>query len=550
MDRSIVYAGQVPLAAQMLTSERNTLIGLAKIAEGVLGTSTVADGLSCIPTSPASLTVQVLPGTIFQQGAVDQTNYGSLASDTVNQIIKQGINLDTKQFLLSAPGTSGQSVKYLIQAQFLESDGVNMVLPYVNSANPAVPFTGPANSGTSQPTLRRGLVAVQAKPGTAATSGSEVPPTPDAGYVPLWIVTVANGVTTINSGNIIQHPSAPFLFKKLPDLPLWVQGGNYAYALDTGTANAVVVALSPAPTALVAGMRLLIKKANVQNSGNVTVNVNGLGAVALLDAAGSQIPSANLPANVIMYVGYDGTVFRLLNGNITATTVGSLTGTSGEGITVGGSSPFPIALNYPGLSHLATADDLDIWSFYNQSASHHRQMTTLELAANITSRLSYGSFFPFAIAAGSANALTVTFPTPFGSLSNGQAMKIRAASNNTGAATLQVDSLTALPIVRANGNALLANDLVAGEAFIVIYDQSKFVLQTSQIPQQDLTRFAIGSYEHTGHGPNVPPALIVGLYSTNYGAPAGALWAFHGHDGATYNGAGVNVWTAIYLRIS
>ena len=43
MDRKTVYAGQIPLSAQMLQQDRNEMMALAKFSEAVLGTSTIAD---------------------------------------------------------------------------------------------------------------------------------------------------------------------------------------------------------------------------------------------------------------------------------------------------------------------------------------------------------------------------------------------------------------------------------------------------------------------------------------------------------------------------
>ena len=40
----------------------------------------------------------------------------------------------------------------------------------------------------------------------------------DAGFIGLWVVTVANGATSITSGNISEAPGAPFIVYKLPQL--------------------------------------------------------------------------------------------------------------------------------------------------------------------------------------------------------------------------------------------------------------------------------------------------------------------------------------------
>ena len=68
MDRNIVYPGSIPLDTDLLSANRNTMIGLGFLLQAVLGTSTVADGLPCQPTAPASMKVVVGPGSITQLG--------------------------------------------------------------------------------------------------------------------------------------------------------------------------------------------------------------------------------------------------------------------------------------------------------------------------------------------------------------------------------------------------------------------------------------------------------------------------------------------------
>lgn len=75
----------------------------------------------------------------------------------------------------------------------------------------------------------------------------------------------------------------------------WADGTNLntlpdtatlSYALDTGAANAYVVALSPAPTAYVDGMPVTFQAAN-PNSGASTLNVNNLGDVDITRGGGA-----------------------------------------------------------------------------------------------------------------------------------------------------------------------------------------------------------------------------------------------------------------------
>jgi hypothetical protein len=218
MDRNIVYPGSIPLDTDILSLNRNTMVAVAALGAAVLGNNVVADGLACTPSVPASLTVSVAAGSITQLSPLDATAYGSLAADTTDQILKTGINLQPVSFTLSAPTTSGQSVNYLIEATFLETDATPVVLPYVNAANPSQPYSGPGNSGSAQNTQRIERVQLQLKPGVPAAAGTQTTPAVDTGWVGLYVITVNYGQSAITAANIAALPTAPFLSYKLPTL--------------------------------------------------------------------------------------------------------------------------------------------------------------------------------------------------------------------------------------------------------------------------------------------------------------------------------------------
>ena len=217
MDRSIVYPGSIPLDTDLLNTNRQVMVALGALMQAVLGTTPVINGLAVAPTVPASLTVTVGPGSITSYGQVDQTAFGTLPADP-SSLVRMGINLASTSLALTAPASSGQSVAWLIEATFQETDINPVVLPYYNAANPAQPWLGPANSGGAQPTTRTQQVQLQARAGVAATTGSQVPPAVDAGWVGLAVVTLAYGQTTIGTLNIAPYPAAPIVPFTLPQL--------------------------------------------------------------------------------------------------------------------------------------------------------------------------------------------------------------------------------------------------------------------------------------------------------------------------------------------
>lgn len=242
MDRVLIYQGAVPLEEDLLNTNRNALIGMGLLMLDIFGTATVVGGLPCTPTAPGSLNVLVGPGRIYALEVVDQTAYSSLAADTVDDIVKQGINLASTTLSCPAPGTVGFSTNYLIEAIFEEQDTTNVVLSYYNSASPGNPLSGPGGNNAAQPTKRQGIVSLQAKAGIPAATGTQTTPAVDSGYVPLYVVTVPFGLTAIAAGNISVYPGAPFITGAFLTQPLADQrylklsGGVLTGAL-TGTSG-------------------------------------------------------------------------------------------------------------------------------------------------------------------------------------------------------------------------------------------------------------------------------------------------------------------------
>ncbi|WP_369606292.1 phage tail protein [Serratia marcescens] len=305
MDRQIVYPGAIPLETDLLNTNKNTMIALAKQALLISGTTTVIHGLSCTPTSPASMTVNIGPGQIYSSQNIDSTAYSSLSADTAHNIIKQGILLDSVPFTLTAPSTSGQSVNYLIQVAYQDVDSGSTVLPYYNAANPSVAWSGPANSGAAQNTVRAGSCVVAVKTGVAATTGLQSTPTPDVGYVGAWVITVANGQTSITTSNFTKASNAPFLPSQ--GLVAGMQSRAVTHAADTGTANNYIVSYSPPVTSLVDGHRLTFKALNT-NTTTSTLSVNGLTNYPIYSQSQQALQGGEIIANGLVEVAWNSTL--------------------------------------------------------------------------------------------------------------------------------------------------------------------------------------------------------------------------------------------------
>jgi hypothetical protein len=211
MDRSIIYPGQVPIETDLLKTNQNAMVGLAKLSEAVFGTAGVVVGFGTTQTVVPSMAVFVAPGEIYSLQNLESTAFSSLPQDLTHSIVKQGIALDAATLAVAAPATAGFSINYLVQVAYQDVDAGTAALPYYNASNPSVAYSGPANSGAAQPTQRQGAAVVSIKAGVAATTGTQTTPAPDSGKLGVFVVTVASGATTVVNANISRYASASSL---------------------------------------------------------------------------------------------------------------------------------------------------------------------------------------------------------------------------------------------------------------------------------------------------------------------------------------------------
>lgn len=323
--RRIVYTNQVPFESDVLATNDYIMSAISALADTVLGfgisRATTVRGLACAPISPPGMSVTIGPGVMYSFEFYDDTDYGVIPADTnVNhKLYKQAFNWDPVNIPVAAPATPGDSVIYLIQGIFETTDVNNVSRPYFNSANPSEPIF---NNNYDTRTDR---IILSAKQGTPSPTPS--PPTPDAGYTALYYVTVANGQTSIISGNIAKVSTVegqPFITQGLTqkagssDLTGYVtipnlQNATQISAIGAGTANAITAAPSPAYTSLTnAEISVYI---TTPNTNATTLAVSALGAVAvrkhspsgLVALAGGEITSGWYKFK------YDGTYWELLN---------------------------------------------------------------------------------------------------------------------------------------------------------------------------------------------------------------------------------------------
>lgn len=291
MDRQIVYPGAIPLETDLLNTNKFAMTGMAKLASAIMGENTWLHGLACKPTAPASMSVEVGEGQIYTLQHVDDTAYSSLAADNTNTILKQGLNTSACLFRLEAPTLQGHSINYLIQVIYADTDTGPTVLPYYNAADPAIAFSGPANSGTAQSTVRAGKCHLSVKAGMPARKGDQKSPTPDPGYTAAWIITVDNGDLFIEASAISLAEHAPFL----PEDGIFtaVQQG----CMNRGKANheddTYHLICQPPVKKLTDGMRLFFRTP-ATNKGACKLRVDNFTACPIYDEVSRELIEGNL----------------------------------------------------------------------------------------------------------------------------------------------------------------------------------------------------------------------------------------------------------------
>jgi hypothetical protein len=195
--------------------------------------------------------------------------------------------------------------------------------------------------------------------------------------------------------------------------------GTYSnYLVDTSGAANVVTLTTPTNTTfnLVAGVGVQFKLANTTTSASVTVNINGTGAVTLLNSDGSALVSGQFVAGQLVPIMYNGTNYVVLNPQPS---------NSGGSYTALFASPPPIGSTTPNTG-----------AFTTLSASS--TVSGVGFSNYLASPPSIGATTP---AAGKFTTLQTTGNVVISAPSSGVALTVNAASGqaglvNTGSSTI------------------------------------------------------------------------------------------------------------------
>ena len=242
-NRLIIYSNSVGSSQSFNAVQQNAMMADGNLPQALFGTSTTIGGFGVTPTSPGSLAVNIAPGVIFQWNQVDPSGVaGSLVN--ANYCMKSAAtNAIVVETGFTAPA-SGQSTNYLLEANFLESQGNPQYLNYATQAANGVVtrYTG----STQVNTTITDTVSFQLKAGAPANTGTQTTPGTDAGWVALAVITVNGGSTAITAANITIPTNIPSVAAALSSL---LGTTNFLTAAQAGALYVLQSQLSTGSTA-------------------------------------------------------------------------------------------------------------------------------------------------------------------------------------------------------------------------------------------------------------------------------------------------------------
>ena len=109
------------------------------------------------------------------------------------------------------------------------------------------------------------------------------------------------------------------------------------------------------------------------------------------------------------------------------------------------------------------------------------------------------------------NTIVATAPLSMAAYVAGQTFRFIAAGANTGAVTININSIGAKSITRDGTTALVAGDIVSGGAYQVVYDGTEFQLQNSSNASVQVSSFSAGT---TGLTPSTATTGAITLAGT------------------------------------
>lgn len=308
--------------------------------------------------------------------------------------------------------------------------------------------------------------------------------------------------------NMISNSDMDPLQEDLEQLTKAIRSGYINYAEDTGSTNALSVALDPPLTGYTIGLPLNVKVNNT-NSGTSTINVNGLGGQSIVNADGSQLGPGSLVDGQVAQLMYDGERFQLMNSFAVATGSAEFRIPFAQDT---GTQNHLVANFSPAITQLYAGLLIEVKALFINTGASDINVNGLgiknvvdpdgsvleagDIAAGQVLLLIYdGAVFqlssfiqssvstfaiPYVNDSGSQNALVGTYAPAITSYAAGLTIEIKAANRNTGSTTINVNGLGIKNIVSPDSQGLVDGAFDASAVLLLIYDGTNFQLVNFQ----------------------------------------------------------------------
>lgn len=172
-------------AAKAAASVDGLALGL--LARGLVGDSSL---LVSDLSYPGGLTLRLSPGFF--------TSQEQISSVDSRLMTKMAMLVEDHDLAFAAPGSAGNSINYLVQCRYVDVDTGTDNLPTYDPFNPHAPGS-----------LMVGLLEINVKAGTEATTGAQTTPAADSGWTGVLVVSVADTTTDISSSEITAVATQP-----------------------------------------------------------------------------------------------------------------------------------------------------------------------------------------------------------------------------------------------------------------------------------------------------------------------------------------------------
>ena len=403
-----------------------------------------------------SYTLPTLRAHLAPKGYVDDVMSG--ATPTASNLNAGTLKTD------QAPNSLPRALNVYVQQQATPGMALAVLPLALDALDQAVSFAGGSSPTFASPTLQI-TYSIPNNP----TNGS------------TWSITV-NGtlisgafVTAIGStpGNVLIQGSAAATVAALLNL-----------LQNPGTTNANQVALS-APN------QLLVAYCGYTCPTSTTIQCQGLNGTAITSLTGAtSATGATVTANVNPRID-------LLVYSTSSTSLTTRQGTAAASP----AAPSPLTGDIVLAQIYHRAGETSIKD--NDDTANGYVLRWLTPSLYEPDALRGASPLTYAAATGSANAYAATLSPAPAALVAGMALRLKASFTNTGAATLNVNSLGAVSIYKAGNSPLAAGDVTSGIVFTVAYDGTYWQLQSptpATIPPQSVSSMSATNISGTGYG--------------------------------------------------